>query len=633
MTRILLISDQKIKIFNQEISDQYFIDCSSVEPYELAENFDHIGHEVDAVFINAEAIVNGSNRSDLRGIEFIFWLRLKCNYTGPIVTYGFLSAAQILGLHPKYVAIHAPGNAYWRLGDEWKEEEMPNKITKEQIENEYRPYLLPLSVENKLRHENANRWALWKYSKLCNDISAIEEIPDFASTIKDSFEKKIDYYINEYHYKKDRTDIDQHLRDKIKAARESLGENGRRKVLLVDDFASAGWGELFQKVLDIAEGETFERVEDIKKKSVQNISDEIIKAIKASDLNLILLDLRLKNEKGKYKLEDLSGFKVLKKLKSERPDIPIIIVTASNKYETHRDLEQMGVWGVWIKEGQDNNVSNQELAKSLHALLDMIDRLYKQFTCAADFAIYGMKAYLKSEDYRNMCKDSSNLFISNNTATDDHQRKLKLEDFDSCVIDTNIWITGTLACKSCENCKNNKGYSACKKKTFKFKYYRQNQMLIQRLSEIFGHKELLVHNHIYSELRDKARPGLTKWELENYDLNLIATANAALKMIEMGKAKVVEYDSRTYDKQAYADPYIIDFLFSKALGLKTQYQKENDGKSILLVTADYDLVTKVNNIKIHSKFSHDAQKYQKHEKQVLACNANYLYKQLFTSTI
>lgn len=60
----------------------------------------HIDGDTGGVFINIENSYDGSNRAELKGIELIFWLRLKLNFLGPIITYGFLSTDQILKFRP-----------------------------------------------------------------------------------------------------------------------------------------------------------------------------------------------------------------------------------------------------------------------------------------------------------------------------------------------------------------------------------------------------------------------------------------------------------------------------------------------------------------------------------------------------
>ncbi len=111
----------------------------------------------DALFINIECPYELSNRSGLKGIELIFWLRFKYKYTGAIITYGFLSSAQILRLYPQYIVIHAPGNMHWRLGDEMEVEGMPKGI--KSIKG-FLPYLHPFVDISAIRHSYANHYSL-----------------------------------------------------------------------------------------------------------------------------------------------------------------------------------------------------------------------------------------------------------------------------------------------------------------------------------------------------------------------------------------------------------------------------------------------------------------------------------------
>ena len=636
MSNYLLISDQEIQIPELGLR---FIDCSEKEPHKV---FEEQEFKEDAIFINAEAKINGSNRSDLKGIELIFWLRLKYKYTGPIVVYGFLSSAQVLRLKPRYIAIHAPGNMYWRLGDKWEKENMPPSITEKQITSEYRPYLLPLNVENNLRHEHANIWGLWQYTKTFFELYEIRELPEFAKKNNKKLESDINFQISKYLFNQLAPSVDDNFKGDYQVTWKSLGEHSK-KILLVDDMADIGWSILLKYCLNVnGEEEVFEVLDNFS----EDLTDQIVEKIEEKEINLILLDLRLKNEKGNLDIEDISGYQVLKGLKEKRPDIPIVIITASNKLQTNKALEQMGVWGVWTKEGQDNNMSPTGLGESLLSLLNMVKGVYDHFTCPADYAIYGVKHIIKSELYKNDLREDVKLdtIKRSNGIIEVINNKHNLNAFDSCIVDTCALIQGTQdeSCKVCTDCKNDtRGYSDnCKNKTnyFPRKDYIQQQLVVQGLSEIFSvqkNKKLLIHNHVFSELRKKARPIINEWDKQNVDPNIIATASFALDRIEHEMAQVVEYDSRTYNIQAYADPRLIDYLLAQALGLKIKGEDNTKPKNILLITNDNDLITKVSNLTADKKRIRDTRnkswKWKTNNKIIHVETSYSMYKKLFTS--
>lgn len=121
-----------------------------------------VDKKFSSLFINIEIPFANNNRSSLKGIDFIFWLRLKYKYTGSIITYGFLSSAQILRLYPKYVVIHALGNIHWRLGDELKIVEIPEPI---KDINDYSLYLNQFVDTSAIRHSSANYYSLKRLKK------------------------------------------------------------------------------------------------------------------------------------------------------------------------------------------------------------------------------------------------------------------------------------------------------------------------------------------------------------------------------------------------------------------------------------------------------------------------------------
>ncbi len=112
----LTIIDTKNAVFNSLGGEKSGF--SLVDPKD--DNLQEIAKKVtkkrpDAIIINIEAAYEGSRPSDYKGIELIYWLRLKYKYLGAIITYGFSSLQQILEAKPEDIVITAPGNNYYRL--------------------------------------------------------------------------------------------------------------------------------------------------------------------------------------------------------------------------------------------------------------------------------------------------------------------------------------------------------------------------------------------------------------------------------------------------------------------------------------------------------------------------------------
>ena len=538
------------------------------------------------IFLNIEYPFEGSNRTDLKGVELIFWLRLKFKFSGPIITYGFLSSAQILRFHPEYVILHAPGNTHWRLGDEFDPKELPKPIDSINIGSLLKPYLLPLGIEDYLRHENANKWAVWKMSNLYRNLG----LPGYGSLKATYNQDSVSFLVANELYATNATfhgDIDNNIR----VLHESLKELNK-KILLIDDMAASGWDKLLQRMLHCEEDE-FQALPMVDNESAGSIAQRAIDVINTDKINLILLDLRLNNEKEEAdQIENISGFKALKLLKQKRPDIPIIIITASNKLRTSKALLKLGAWGIWTKEGQDNRINRLDLRESLISLMNMVSNIYAYFESPADFAIYGINHRLlqnNEEKYPRKPIHPNEILVGKN----------KLNQFDICILDSNVWLASQY-CNRCAEC-NKKLYAMCNYKRFNHQEYIERQLLIQRLVEIFDAnpaKELIIHNHVYSELREKARAPLTEYYLQRRDHCLYKTAIYALDRIDQlvlnAQLKVEEYSDKTYDKNAYADPMIIDYTLSRSLGLQ---KNKNTPKGVMIVTGDKALQKKIETIK------------------------------------
>jgi len=114
-------------------------------------------------------------------------------------------------------------------------------------------------------------------------------------------------------------------------------------VLLIDDNASNGWQATLEKVFacPVDTLTSHEEVLDFEK-------------TKFSSYDLIFLDLYLPLKKGhNVKKNSEDSLSILKALKMELPQVPVIVFTASNKSWTLLEIMQMGADGMYVKESPD----------------------------------------------------------------------------------------------------------------------------------------------------------------------------------------------------------------------------------------------------------------------------------------
>jgi CheY-like chemotaxis protein len=145
-----------------------------------------------------------------------------------------------------------------------------------------------------------------------------------------------------------------------------------KKYLFIDDNYDKGWLEVFNGILEQVDSELeLEAYTDIikfeDKSKEEDTFQEIIDQIKLNGYQGILLDLRLTNEdnstsKLNTNIIELTGGKLLKRIKDTYPYLPVIMTTASNKAWNMEQLLNEGADGYFIKQGPDS-LPNVNMAK------------------------------------------------------------------------------------------------------------------------------------------------------------------------------------------------------------------------------------------------------------------------------
>ena len=157
------------------------------------------------------------------------------------------------------------------------------------------------------------------------------------------------------------------------------------KIIYVDDQAQEGWAKIFQRMIYGGESDNFAVIvpqkEEDEKEIVQRILNEE-KRLKenTNQIVLLILDLRLKQEKGELHIEDISGIKVLKELKGKKFSCPILITTASNKWKSYKEINRLGALAYWQKKGLDEQNNTKSLLENYFSFLKLIYVLCKDKT-------------------------------------------------------------------------------------------------------------------------------------------------------------------------------------------------------------------------------------------------------------
>ena len=124
-----------------------------------------------------------------------------------------------------------------------------------------------------------------------------------------------------------------------------------KKILLIDDEADKGWGDVLCKMLPNSEFKTIqEQVPDY-----EHLSNDAKKEIESGKYDLIFLDLRMNGvaEEDTLRPDDFSGMKILKAIKEQNKGNQVIMFTASNKAWNMKALLDAGSDGYYIKESPE----------------------------------------------------------------------------------------------------------------------------------------------------------------------------------------------------------------------------------------------------------------------------------------
>lgn len=167
----------------------------------------------------------------------------------------------------------------------------------------------------------------------------------------------------------------------VKPNYQVRGAVGKR-ILLIDDEAEKGWTKSLSLIFPSAR---FSTKEDVIAETVMDYDGFSARAkniIEERDYDLILLDLRLGGIREDFVVESeqMSGYKVLQRIKQLNKGRQIIVLTASNKAWNLKALMNgtMGADGYFVKESPEYEFSNELSSANLRSLIKDIERCLNQ---------------------------------------------------------------------------------------------------------------------------------------------------------------------------------------------------------------------------------------------------------------
>lgn len=146
------------------------------------------------------------------------------------------------------------------------------------------------------------------------------------------------------------------------------------RIIYVDDMANKGWADVLQRIVYGGPDDNFVVV-PVEGLSTDQIASDILAITKSNTVDLLIIDLRLKDERGYIEPSELSGFKVLNAINKSCPPFPILVFTASNKVWSLKEAFKGNVMSYWTKGGLEQNDEDSTFIKSYLELVDQIDWL------------------------------------------------------------------------------------------------------------------------------------------------------------------------------------------------------------------------------------------------------------------
>ena len=148
-------------------------------------------------------------------------------------------------------------------------------------------------------------------------------------------------------------------------------------IILIDDEVEKGWGSIFHKICD---GKNFDALGK-EFKNIVNRDDIVDVAFNvAKDADVVILDLRLHDDDfNETNTKNLTGYKLLKKLKEHNKGIQVIIFSATNKIWNLQELQELKFDGFILKESPENSIDKKFTEK-------LIDNIYKTIDTCLEYS-------------------------------------------------------------------------------------------------------------------------------------------------------------------------------------------------------------------------------------------------------
>lgn len=350
-----------INNFNLGLSDNTFFESDNISDGNYDDDIDHRIH----TFLNKKRdgqiqsftipVSLSSNFMEFSGFIFANHVRLTRELTfcdAPIIFYGTLELEQLLRLTP-LARILLTNNVLYVNIIKYSFEDIQKSIERYEIKqfdiNQFFEQIQINPPSNYDSHHSIdNEFALIQWSRY---IGCSKSLPS-------QFSKE---YNSQLYFK--------YLRAKNPLSeinddnQFSISTTAKTKILLVDDEAKKGWKDFYEsffKNSDITSKDSEIEFKDSEVEFKNEEKDDLIAKVesKVREFNpdVVLLDLRIHDSDFAKEIDpdNLTGIKILEKIKEINKGIQVIITTASNKAWNFKLAKQKGAYDFIIKDGFEN---------------------------------------------------------------------------------------------------------------------------------------------------------------------------------------------------------------------------------------------------------------------------------------
>jgi CheY-like chemotaxis protein len=364
---------------------------------EYVEKIKTLSEGDDYIFIiNVNLDIKESHASGQSGVEILKYLRFDREIPESVrkshcILYSFVTIEDLLREKPENIIICSKGVSFVKMPEGIDIQDIENIITLKADLGELAVFIRGEFNINEARHKWANKWGvkkLWDVHRHIDDTFKDDYPESVQKALKDI---QAIYAVNLFDNDDSISKETKKFIKQIQSERNDFIKNKKPRILYIDDMWNEGWLETLSNIFYGTAGKTvidninnlfFHKnnigeeiifgINDYKNKNDNSIIKAINKLIEDNKPEIILLDLRLKDEEENIRFESLSGQKILEEIRNTDIAIPVIIITASNKEWILQKMLENGANYFWIKEGFDDRRSFFDSIQNYKKLLDFI---------------------------------------------------------------------------------------------------------------------------------------------------------------------------------------------------------------------------------------------------------------------